>query len=360
MSVGKLVATVVLGGALVGAGVTGAGTAFAVTPTAEAPTPPAQGNATFEDLLANAETAPTADALAAPFAEDCERARREIDRARCRGTQSFLRAKLPRKLLHTVVDSTRVVSVSAFDAGVRGFRVRVVGCLTCDEPAKAPDGEERYLTLAVPGKQAESLREGVIVGESRVNFASPEEARAFELKVKPHLRAEFLFRGNGTPWTARNEKGVAFTPVAMRVFDRCTGEVLYSQPRSAARVDVVEGLAGCGDEPVAARETSSPRKKDEGTEEAPEKLGARELGDALKASMPAVAACDAEFRTTGSVELEFDLGGQGGTAQAVRAKGNLGGTPVANCLAQAVRSVQFPRFQAARQTFSYSVRLDGK
>jgi hypothetical protein len=348
-----MVATVVFGGFLVGA----AGAALAIAPADQAPTK-AQG--TFEDLVRQAAPAPTAEALVAPFSEDCERSRREIDRARCRGTQTFLREKLPQKLLHSVVDSTRVVSLSAFDAGVRGFRLRVLGCLTCDEPAKGPEGEDRYLTLAVPGKQAESLREGVIIAESRVNFPNIEAARAFETQVKPHLRAEFLFRGNGTAWTKGNQKGVAFAPVAVRVFDRCTGDVVFSQPRSAGKVNVVEGLEGCGDQPVAASELSTPRKKEEGMEEAPEKLGSRELGDALKASMAAVAACDAQYRTTGSVELEFDLAGQGGTAQAVRAKGNLGGTPVANCLAQAVRGVQFPRFQAARQTFSYSVRLDGK
>jgi hypothetical protein len=350
----NMVATVVFGGFLVGAATA---SAALVAPASE---PPPQSQGTFEDLVGQSAPAPTADALVATFAEDCERSRREIDRARCRGTQAFLREKLPKKLLRSVVDSTRVVSVSSFDASVRGFRVRVLGCLTCDDPAKGPEGEDRYLTLAVPGKQAESLREGVIIAESRMNFPSVEAARAFETEVKPNLRAEFLFRGNGAAWTHKNQKGVAFAPVAMRVFDRCTGEVVFSQPRSAGKVNVVEGLAGCGDQPVAAGEVSSPRKKDEGTEEAPEKLGARELGDALKVSAAAVQACDAEYHTTGSVELELDLAGGGGTPQSVRAKGNLGGTPVANCLAQAVRGVQFPRFQAARQTFSYSVRLDGK
>src|SRR5688572_16791859 len=137
---GKMVSTLVFGSFLAAAGA-----AFAVAPAA-APTPTPGASApqslSFEELVKQSVPAPTADALVAPFAEDCERSRREIDRARCRGTQAFLRAKLPGKLLHSVVDSTRVVSVSAFDASVRGFKVRVLGCLTCDEPAEGPGGED--------------------------------------------------------------------------------------------------------------------------------------------------------------------------------------------------------------------------
>jgi hypothetical protein len=357
---GKMV-VLVLGGALGGLGSGAAMAAALATPPAR-PAPAAVGktSASFEELLRQATAAPDAETLAAPFAEDCERSRREIDRARCRGTQDFLRAKLPEKLLHTVVDSTRVVSVSAYDASVRGFRVRVLGCLTCDDPAKGPEGDELYLTLAAPQKQSETLREGVIIGETRVNFSEPDAARAFETKVKPHLRAEFLFKGNGTTWSHRGKRGVAFAPVAMRIFDRCTGEVLFSEPRSEAAVNVVEGLAGCGDQPaVAAGETSAPKKTGEDLTP-PEKLGPRELGDAIKATQKAVAACDSQFRTRGTVEVVLDLDGNGGSARAVRAKGNLGGTPVATCVTEAVRGAKFPRFQQASQTVSFQVSLAGK
>ena len=73
-----------------------------------------------------------------------------------------------------------------------------------------------------------------------------------------------------------------------------------------------------------------------------------------------VSACDTQFRTKGTVELEFDVAGTGGSAQAVRTRGQLAGTDVAQCLLQAAHKVQFPRFQQGKQTFKYSVRLDGK
>jgi hypothetical protein len=334
--------------------------AHAAAPAAQAATPaePAAATDSFEASLAAAEPAPKAEALAAPFAEDCTRARREIDRARCRGTQSFLRARLPNKTLYAVVDSSRVVSVSAYDAGARGYRVRLLGCVTCDDPVVDAQGESRYVTLAVPAKSAASLREAVVLAETTVPVENPEAGKVFEAKVKPHLRAEFLFRGDGTPWTHGGRKGVAFTPVGMRIFNRCTGDVIWSQPRSAKKVAVVEDLPGCA-APAAVASAPSPARNKEAVSipNAPEKLGASEINAAMYESRSAIDACDAQFAKTGAVELEFDLSGSGGPAQAVRVKGPLGGTPVAACLLEAVRGVKFPRFSQARQTFTYPVRL---
>ena len=49
----------------------------------------------FEAVARTAEPAPDLDALAATFANDCNRSRREIDRARCRAMQSYVGQKLP-------------------------------------------------------------------------------------------------------------------------------------------------------------------------------------------------------------------------------------------------------------------------
>jgi hypothetical protein len=347
----------------------GGANAFAADPPAKAE--PSDKASSFEALLRTAEPAPKADALVAPFAEDCGHARREIDRARCRGTQAFLLQRLPQKTLHAVVDSARVVSVSGYDAAVHGYRVRLLGCVTCDEPVVDSQGEQRYVTLAVPAKSAPSLREAVVLAETTVPVDNPAAGKTFETSVKPHLRAEFLFRGDGTAWTHGGRKGVAFSPLGMRIFDRCTGDVVYSQPRSEKPVAVVEDLPGCAPPSVASgpatgrsvvgdptASAGDGRVKD-GTKEAPAKLGASEIGAALRDARPAIAKCDAQYQKPGAVELEFDLNGAGGAPQAVRVKGNLGGTPVANCLLEAVRSAQFPQFQQARQTFSYSVRLGG-
>ena len=312
----------------------------------------------FEAVARTAEPAPDLDALAATFANDCNRSRREIDRARCRAMQSYVGQKLPNRLYTMAVDSPNVVTVSGYDATVRGFRMKVVGCLTCDEPVATSGAGKRLLTLKAPGRDADSLGAGVAVARPNIPFDTLGEARAWESTVKPNLRAEFVFKGTGTEWSYRDHKGVAFEPVALRVYDRCTGHVVYSEPPSQDRVAVEAGMDGCpGDKASIALTTSGRDKEDSNL---PEKLSALEIGDAVKEIRSDVSNCDATFRTKGTVELEFEVAGTGGSAQAVRTRGQLAGTNVAQCLLQAAHKVQFPKFQQGKQTFKYSVALDGK
>jgi hypothetical protein len=312
----------------------------------------------FEAVARTAEPAPDLDALAASFANDCTRSRREIDRARCRAMQSFVGQKLPNRLYTMAVDSPNVVTVSNYDATVRGFRMKVVGCLTCDEPVQTPGAGKRFLTLKAPGRDADSLGAGVSVARPNIPFDTLGEARAWETTVKPNLRAEFVFKGTGTEWSFRDHKGVAFEPVALRVYDRCTGHVVYSEPPSQDRVAVEAGLDGCPGDKTSIALTTSGRDKEDS--DIPEKLGALEITDAVKEIRADVTNCDATHRTKGTVELEFEVAGTGGSAQAVRTRGQLAGTEVAQCLLQAAHKVQFPRFQQGKQVFKYSVLLNGK
>ena len=94
------------------------------------------------------------------------------------------------------VDSPNVVTVSGYDAAVRGFRMKVVGCLTCDEPVQTPAAGKRFLTLKAPARDADSMGAGVAVARPNIPFDTLGEARAWETTVKPNLRAEFVFKGD--------------------------------------------------------------------------------------------------------------------------------------------------------------------
>jgi hypothetical protein len=257
------------------------------------------------------------------------------------------------------VDSPNVVGVSGYEADARGFRMRVVGCLTCDQPVQTAAGK-RFLTLKVPARDADTMGAGVTLVRPAVPFDDAKEARAWEKAVKPNLRAEYVFKAAATEWSYKDNRGVAFEPVAMRVYDRCTGHVVYSEPPSEGRVAVEAGLDGCPVDRPALTFGGGRDKEKDGVGDLPEKLGALEIGDAIKEIRTDVGACDAQFRTRGTVDLEFDVAGTGGSAQAVRTRGQLAGTDVAQCLLQAAHKVQFPPFQQGKQTFRYSVRLGGQ
>src|SRR5690348_16570802 len=57
--------------------------------------------------------------LLAPFVERCDGERRDVERARCRATQAFLRRTLPQGTLVTAGDDQAVIAVSGYDAAAR-------------------------------------------------------------------------------------------------------------------------------------------------------------------------------------------------------------------------------------------------
>jgi hypothetical protein len=253
------------------------------------------------------------------------------------------------------VESPNAVSVSSYEGSIKGFRVRLVGCLTCEAPLDAPGGEKLLLTLKIPSKGAETMGAGVELARPAVAFKTVEEARAWEDTVKPQLRAEFVFRPTPTEWTFHKHRGLAFTLVASRVFNRCTGEVIFSEPRSEDKAWVPPGIEGCS---KGSKEAMNLDRAVEGGEAVPLRLGAAEINQALLGVQPDLGACDAQFKMRGAVVVEFVVGGDG-TLRSVRARGPTGEGGVAACVAQAARKVQFPRFGQASQTFKYAVPLRG-
>ena len=92
----------------------------------------------------------------------------------------------------------------------------------------------------------------------------------------------------------------------------------------------------------------------------PEKLGALEIGDAVEGDRQRRGRLRPAVPTKGMVDLEFDVPATGGSAQSVRARGQLAGTDVAQCLLRAAHKAQFPSFQQGKQTFKFSLRMDGR
>jgi hypothetical protein len=248
-----------------------------------------------------------------------------------------------------------VVSVSLYDAAAKGYRVRLLGCLTCEEPVQLPGGEQRFITLKIPAAGAETMGAGVELSRPVVSFNTVDEARIWEAGVKPHLRAEFVFKPAGTAWSYRRHRGVAFTPVASRVFNRCTGEVIVSDPPSEERARVPAGIEGCQKGGKEIGEAAPER------EDGPlPRLGSTDINQAMQTAREEIAACDAQFKMRGNVVLDVVVAAAGGAPQSVRAEGTLDGTGVARCVVEAVRKVRFPRIQPATQTFKYPVSLRGE
>src|SRR3982751_2827837 len=111
--------------------------AFALFAAAAAPAPAPAGDApgaTFETLGQGAVKTRDISTLLSAFVERCDSEKRDIDRARCQATTTYLRQTLPRRTFAFTTDEPGVVAVSDYDASVKGYHVALAGCVACSSP----------------------------------------------------------------------------------------------------------------------------------------------------------------------------------------------------------------------------------
>jgi hypothetical protein len=319
---------------------------IALAVVAEAAPAPAAGGS-FEEVASQAQPVNDLGMLLSPFVEDCARKAREPDRARCLGVRSFLRRHLPGQSFVITRPGAEAVTVSGYDATVKGFRLAVSGCLACNPPVVA-GGERRFVTLKAPAKGAASLRAGTELARTTVAFPSAAESDRWSKTVRPKLRAEFVFQPADEQWTAGASRGLSFKPLAFRVFDPCTGTVVFSQPpsRDAAAKD-----ADCNAEPQPVARADGPPPP-----EGRETLDPSSINRAVGKVRGDFDACIQKFPMPGTATLVFAVASTG-LPQSVAVEGGPAGTALGQCLIDAGTRVRFPEFQGSEQRFKYPLLL---
>ena len=307
---------------------------------------------TYEALASGATRTRDVATLLGVFVDRCDAEKREVERARCRTTQAYLRGVLPKRTFVTAAEDPAVIAVSEYDAGVKGYHVSLAGCIACTKPvALGRARERRFITLREPQKDAETLPKAVEVSKSTLGFDSLVDAKKWLEKVRPFLRAEFLFQPADVEWSFGPSRGYALKFVGGRVFNRCTGEVLASQPPSTGLAALPAGsredeacLLGGGSSAGGAGDVQDLKL--------PEELPREAIADAMTLIRPQVFACYEKFKEPGTAQLTYVVASNG-MVQSIRIGGSFDGTPTGECVLDAGKNAHFPPFKAARQQFSY-------
>jgi hypothetical protein len=209
--------------------------------------------------------------------------------------------------------------------------------------------EQRLITVKAPDKKGETLRAAVEVNKSSVAFDSLAEAKSWFEQNRVDLRTQFVFRPADTAWTFGANHGYAMTLLGMRVFNRCTGEVLVSRPASTRNMDI-PGMPGI-DDGCQRRESKADASggKDPNL---PTEMTRRDITTAMNNIRPQVFACFEKFKVPGLAQFDFVVAGNG-TVSSVRLSGAFFGTPTGACLLEIAQNAHFPRFARERQQFVY-------
>jgi hypothetical protein len=268
--------------------------------------------------------------------------------------------------------------VSDYDAGIRGYRVGLSGCVACSKPvAVGNSGKRGLITVGAPRKGIEPLATAVEITRGTVGFEALPEAKRWLAEVRPTLRAELVFRPADKEWTFGPHRGYALELLAGRIYNRCTGEILLSKPPSTGIADRPppgreQEDPACAPQRATVASASAPAGGGNTAAAAPDPLGGASGGDgdsggdqqqptelshsAIAESMgqirAQVFACYQKFQVPGSVQLSYEVASNG-TVQSIRLGGTLEGTPTGDCVLEAGKNARFPRFQAASQKFTY-------
>ncbi len=314
-----------------------------VSTRAEAQTPE-----TFETLLQRSSSAVDLPTLVTPFLDDCSTMIRSEDRARCGAMTRFLKQRLPGRSYSMVVDDQASVRVSDYDGRIKGVQIGVVGCLACTRPvAIGTTSNRRLVTLRAPDKTGHSLAEGVEVASAELSFGGVPESKLWLDQVRPHLRAEFVFQPENKEWSFGPARGFAFKLLGSRVFNHCTGEVVFSQPPSSGPAKRFDNDGSCRG--AAGREHASSGL--------PAMLSAVEINRGMTKVAPLIDKCIGEFNLRGSANLRFVVSGANGIPLSVAMDGSLEGTALGSCILDVARKARFPQFTTEAQKFTYPVIL---
>ncbi|MEO6951942.1 MAG: hypothetical protein ABI321_09030 [Polyangia bacterium] len=362
---------VVLFGLVVG-GAVGAAPRHAVAKTPRpvtAQVKPPVPRASFADAFDQADEVTDLTRLVDPLFDTCDPSD-ALSHRQCEGEREFLETET-RKKTFVMTGDPASIAVSPFDAVQKSVDLDIQGCLACVHPLSLGDGKgghvERFVTTQPPRAVKNGRALGVDVGTLSLELPTKDAEVAWkkrEKKAVPRLRTQFVFRF-GPTWTSGGYTGVSFVPLAYRVVDACSGEVMATSPAVAsgapvAKVEAPLPLAP-GDDLVcpSAEEqlTAAERAAKEALLHLPQQLGRAQIEKGLATVQPRIKRCHEEYDETGMVGVTLVLDGTTGKAREVDVAPPFDTTPAGICVRTVLKAAQFSRFKNEVQELKLSIPL---
>jgi hypothetical protein len=321
-------------------------------PTVPTPAGGSPVASSYESLAKGAVRTHDVATVLGVFVDRCDAEKRDLDRARCRAVGAYLRRTLPEQTFSLNSEDPAAISVSDYDASIKGYHVSLAGCIACTAPVPVGRGSEpRFVTLKVPDKEKDGqpLAKAVPVSRNTFGFDSLAEAKRWLDAQRPYMRAEFLFqpRAVDAEWKFGDSQGVAVKLVGARILNRCTGQVLVSNPASehAAERANPDREPSCRTAPKNVSQVVPP-------EDLPLQLSKSMINDAMANINTRVFACYQRYRSPGRLELTYVVTGAG-NVQSVVLGAAYAGTPTGLCVLEVAKDAHFPQFRLDHQKFTF-------
>jgi hypothetical protein len=315
----------------------------------------------FEDLLKEAKPVDDLEPILSPFLQECGKSDK-VEDLQCRAIRSRMQRKVKQQLYSYVAPA---VDVGSYNGTKLNYPIEVVGCLTCDGPAKLKWGiyggsDEWFVTTGVPTKVSMKKGKPDFSGieleqhlTRKQDFITvpvgPSETEMWERTTRRNLRVQFVFSVSGKTWKKGKLRGVAVDLKGYRLYNQCKGKVLASVPRSESKAPIVKRPSCRG--PVS-REVARAAESDE----IPEVLSITVIRKVMRSANPAIKECYDTYQIKGLARVQVTVQNDG-TVKGAKVKGKFANTPTGKCILDKVRNLIFPAFKKPTINFTYPFYL---
>ncbi len=308
------------------------------------------GARSFESHLAKATQVKSLSRVIGPFLQRCG-AGGSLRAIQCRA----IRARMQYRVRHgTYYSTVSGVRVGSYDNTRLNFPLSVVGCLTCDAPAKLDrklfGSKPWYVTTAPPRRLVKKGKKLHFVGlelKKIVQPVGPSQVEAWMKETLPNLKVQLIYKVDGARWPARLGNGLVVKLVGYRLYNQCTGKVLVSSPPSRRAAPKVEG-PGCGHKKVVVRRVEPRRRA------IPLHLASRDIKAGMNRIRGWIQQCYDQYQIPGLAVVKVTVKGSTGQVVGVKVLGKFKGSPTTGkCLVEAVKKASFRRFRAPKMSFRY-------
>lgn len=266
---------------------------------------------------------------------DCQQGE-DWERRQCRVLREATQKRLRDQVL--VMDAAAdVVEVGAWDPTKNSMAITLRGCLECK--GVAVDGKTWLVAASVAP-----------IHQTARTFASEELAGRWKAEIGPRLRTQLRIRAAAEAPPVRSDPATFHVEVlGFRVFDPCDASVMMASP---GWEPLVGDPATCNRAPVV----KVLPKVEAAADPAKEALGKEQIDAAMGAPLALAAACHKKHKVSGSAQLRVSIGADG-RVMAVTMSGSFANTPTGACIADAIRTAEFPATNVARTTITVPLTL---
>jgi hypothetical protein len=312
----------------------------------------------FEDLLAGADAAGDLAELIAPLFADCPQDDTLAAR-QCASVRDWMIERERGRTFWAVGDAS-ALSLAPYDAAEKKLELEVHGCLACGRPLTV-DGKPRFFTTRIPKAIKAGHAVGLEVGFQDLAQPDSKAAGEFVKQEAPRLRVQFVFRV-GSTWksgTGPVFEGVAFAPVGYRIFDRCSGKVIASEPPTQdpkSTLPAVELARHEPGAPICPEQLSEEERRKREWAALPEQLSPQQINASLQPAKGRVHDCYAEFEVAGTANVKLVVK-QDGTIESISLTAPFDKTPSGYCIRTAIKGSVFPKFRGEKMNIDYPFQL---